>query len=274
MEDIRDSRVPIKGARGKIRSGVERKHFGSRRRYKRAFDFNPTRRREIEQHARHVGAADSDDFDRWLLAWCWHNPEASDLRWSLKNWTSTKLGRALTDAEVDAIIDDVENKRTRRRWSADNLARWLGLTYAVRTALRITTIGAVDVPRRKRKELRRGKDRIYQARKRRARGARPHWESLSQTQPWRELGMSRRTWERHRNKAKEAGVAKTSAAIFLSYDDESASPGQVFATSSSQYPEARATQDYHGYSSLPIELRMMALGLPMPEQSGLLRAQQ
>ena len=40
------------------------------------------------------------------------------------------------DAEVDAIIDDVENKRTRRCWSADNLGRWLGLTYAVRTALR------------------------------------------------------------------------------------------------------------------------------------------
>jgi hypothetical protein len=86
--------------------------------------------------------------------------------------------------------------------------------------------------------------------------------------------MSRRTWERSRNRAKENHDANSSAAIFLSYDDESASPGQVFAASSSQYPEARATQDYHGYSSLPVELRMMALGLPMPEQSGLLRAQQ
>jgi hypothetical protein len=77
--------------------------------------------------------------------------------------------------------------------SADRLGRWLGLTHAIRTALRITTIGSVDVGKRTRKELRRRKDRAYQERRRRDRGARPHSESLSQSQPWKELGMSRRT---------------------------------------------------------------------------------
>ena len=32
-----------------------------------------------------------------------------------------------------------------------------------------------------------------------------------------------------------------------------------------RYPEAKPTQAYTGYSSLPIELRMLALGLPIPE---------
>jgi hypothetical protein len=31
------------------------------------------RRGEIERHALHVGAADTEDFWRWLIAWCWHN---------------------------------------------------------------------------------------------------------------------------------------------------------------------------------------------------------
>src|SRR5262249_31081891 len=92
----------------------------SQRKYRGRFDFAPTRRREIERHARHVGAADTDDLYRWLLAWCWNNPKATDLRWSLQNWSVAKLGRALTDDEVDAIVDDIERKRTRRRWSADN----------------------------------------------------------------------------------------------------------------------------------------------------------
>src|SRR5262249_56954255 len=137
--------------------------------YRGRFDFAPTRRREIERHARHVGAADTDDLYRWLLAWCWNNPKATDLRWSLQNWSVAKLGRALTDDEVDAIVDDIERKRTRRRWSADNLARWLGVKFEDRKVLRITTIGSTDVTKNQRKALRKQKDRAYQESKRRAR---------------------------------------------------------------------------------------------------------
>jgi hypothetical protein len=38
------------------------------------FDRTTLRRREIERHAIDVGAADTDDLSRWLIAWVWHNP--------------------------------------------------------------------------------------------------------------------------------------------------------------------------------------------------------
>src|SRR5262249_27165316 len=58
--------------------------------------------------------------------------------------------------------------------------------------------------------------RLYQERKRRARGARPRSQSFSRTKPWETTNMSRRTWERHRKKARDAN---SSAAIFLSCAD-------------------------------------------------------
>jgi len=168
------------------------------------------------------------------------NPKATDLRWSLRNWSATKLGCMLTDAEVDAIIDDVEHKRTRRRFSADNLGRWLGLAFEVRKALRITTIGSIDVNKRARKALRKKWDRAYQAAKRRARGVRPQSESLSATQPWRELGMSRRTWYR-RNKERNGTVGTTSsAAIFISCDDKTVPPTTKAAASPSAREDGSA----------------------------------
>jgi hypothetical protein len=55
--------------------------------------------------------------------------------------------------------------------------------------------------------------------------------------------------------------------------DESVSPGEVFATSPRRYAEARTTPEYHGYTSLPIEVRMRMLCLPMPDQSEVVRHQ-
>src|SRR5262249_52463063 len=49
-----------------------------RRRRNRNFDFAAKRRREIVLHARYVGAAQTDDFDRWLIAWVWRNGKAKD----------------------------------------------------------------------------------------------------------------------------------------------------------------------------------------------------
>jgi hypothetical protein len=165
----------------------------TRRRKRGGFAFLPTRRCEITRHAIHVGAAKTDDLYRWCLAWCWNNPRAQNLRWSLWNWSKYTLRRELTDAELDDIIGDIQNKRTRKHLTADRLAKWLGLTYAVRQALRITTIGAIDVPKRARKKLRKEKARLYQEGRRRAGGARPQAVSQTQTPPWKELGMIRRS---------------------------------------------------------------------------------
>jgi hypothetical protein len=124
------------------------------------------------------------------------------------------MGRPnMSDADAAAITE--EASITRKHLSADNLAKFLGVTYAQRQALRITTIGSIDVKKRARKELRKREDRLAAERKRRERGIRPQSESLSATQPWKELGISRRTWERRRNKARDASDATLSGARYL-----------------------------------------------------------
>jgi hypothetical protein len=146
-----------------------------------------------------VGAADTEDFERWLIAWVWHNRQSTDPIWAVAN-AARRMGRPnMSDAEASAITE--EASITRKHLLADNLAKFLGVTYAQRQALGIKTIGSIDVKRRARKELRKRKNRLAAERKRRELGMRPQSESLSATQPWSELGMSRRTWERRRNAA-------------------------------------------------------------------------
>src|SRR5262249_48021713 len=186
------------------------------------FDFTAKRRREIVLHARHVGAAETEDFSRWLIAWVWHNRRAKDQIWSVME-CAKNMGGKITEAEASAITE--EASITRRHRTADNLARLLGVTYAQRQALRLRTIGSINVKRADRKVIRRIRDKVKKEQKRRAAGVCPRDEyegnSLSRTQPWRALGMSRRTWERHRNKARDASV---SAISFLTKNDRLATP--------------------------------------------------
>ncbi len=96
--------------------------------------------------------------------------------------------------------------------NADTCAARLRLCYEERTLLRITTIGSYDADKpereRRRKLRKRERDRQRAAEKRLEQGAVPREKylanSLSKTQPWKELGMSRRTWERHRARAAAA----------------------------------------------------------------------
>jgi hypothetical protein len=53
-------------------------HGAAPRTLRQAFDLNRRRRIEIERHANHVGAAETEDLSRWLVAWIWHNPRAKD----------------------------------------------------------------------------------------------------------------------------------------------------------------------------------------------------
>jgi len=188
-----------------------------RRRRNHNFDLNSKRRKEIVLHARHIGAADTEDFPRWLIAWHWYNPKAKDAIWSLME-AAKRMGGKITEAQASGITE--EASIIRKCWSADNLARFLGLTYAQRQTLGIKTIGSIDVKKRARKVLRQRKDRLYQEGRRRARGAQPQSESLSRTKPWEALNMSRRTWERHQNKRD----ATSSAISFLSKNDRLATP--------------------------------------------------
>ena len=127
-------------------------------------------------------------------------------------------GEPLSEAEAIAIVD--EAAETPAIWNCDKLAKYLGLTYQQRTQLEIKTIGACDFSRRHRRRQRRHKDRMYQLHKRRATGARPHSQSISATEPWRELGMSRATWYR-KNRPGMRRETDSSAISSVSPDDGS-----------------------------------------------------
>lgn len=105
---------------------------------------------------------------------------------------------------------------------ADTLARRLGLTFADRQRLNITTIGAIDADAEARKWLRRERDRQRKAARRRARGARPRHEyegnSVSRLKPWLTLGISRATWYRRTKTAppvETPGRRETSASAAI-----------------------------------------------------------
>ncbi len=82
------------------------------------------------------------------------------------------------------------------RWTADSLARRIGLTYAKRTEGGITTIGACDVTKAERLARTRERKRAAKAAKRRQAGVPERAACASRTQPWVRLGMSRATWYR------------------------------------------------------------------------------
>ncbi len=230
------------------------------------FDFPSKRRREILLHARHVGAAETEDFSRWLIAWVWHNRKAKDQIWSVME-CARNMGGKITEAEATAITE--EASITRRHLSADSLAKFLGVTWAQRQALGLTTIGSVNVKKRARKELRKLRDKRAKERKRRAQGARPQSESLSATKPWEKEGMSRTKWYRLRTPRETT----SSTAIFLVSEDGPVSPERQGRPSEASPRRKQgdlrlATATMPGadaYSSLPPELRFAALGLPFFE---------
>jgi hypothetical protein len=84
------------------------------------------------------------------------------------------------------------------RFRADPLAAKIGLTAERRTRLKITTIGAIDLPKRERNKLRKAKKIEQRREKRRKDGAKPRAEyeaqSIEKAKPWQALGISRRKW--------------------------------------------------------------------------------
>ena len=190
---------------------------------RRKFDRRARRRREIEAHAIEVGAADSDDLARWLIAWTWHNPQSKDPIGAVIEAARSMGRKGFTATEAAAVIE--EASLTRKRLSADNLARFLGVTYAQRARLGLTTIGSVNVGKRARAELRKRRNRLAKERKRREQGARPHAQSLSRTEPWKAEGISRASWYRRRE-------TDSGTAVFLSTADEVVSPATPQASGS------------------------------------------
>jgi hypothetical protein len=248
-----------------------------RRRRNHNFDLNPKRRKEIVQHALLVGAMDTEDRSRWLIAWHWHNRKAKDPIWSLME-AAKRMGGKITEAEASAITE--EASRTPKHLKADNLARFLGVTYAQRKILGIRTIGSVDVKKRARRVLRQRKDRLYREGRRRANGVqdRLEYEANSIAAKARAEGVSRMTIYR-RIRAEQAknhpDVTGVSAISFLTSEDRPVTPAGVEGLSEPGFAskEARGlpssqtatTMAADRYELLPAELRMAVLCLPIPE---------
>jgi hypothetical protein len=267
-------------------SSLRARSAAPRVRYRRTFDRAARRRREIEWHARDVGAADSDDLSRWLIAWIWHNPHAKDQVGAVME-CARRIGRkGFTVAAAAAVIKEASH--TRRCMSADDMADYLGVTWDQRKRLGLTTIGATNMRKRERKILRWIKNKMAKERKRRDRGTKPQSQSLSRIKPWEDLNMSRRQWYRKRN------GTTSGTAVLLTYAADKVVPSaapQASGCPMKGYPPAETLPPGQGvidgmncttlavpepmpgdekklrgfdisvFSTLPIELRMASLGL-------------
>jgi hypothetical protein len=105
----------------------------------------------------------------------------------------------------------------------DAVGKTLRLSYEERRLHKAYAIGSFDADRAERKRRtrsrRKERDRLGAAERRRANGAMPRANSLSRTKPWEAEGISRRTWERRREKAVQAGpVDANSSPYVLSID--------------------------------------------------------
>jgi hypothetical protein len=209
-------------AKRQLTDGARRKRRPS------SFNLDARRRREIERHAKHIGAAETEDFERWLIAWAWHNGQTTDPKAALQE-AAPRMGGKLSEREAEHILKRA--KTIRRRRNADSLGKWLGLNYGDREKLKITSIGSKDIGKQARKELRKRANRIYLERRRRAQGIKPRAEyqgnSLSRTKPWKAEGISRRTWERHRNKTRDASPK---AALSLSHNNDASPKAAILST--------------------------------------------
>src|SRR5262245_50159967 len=82
--------------------------------------------------------------------------QAADRQWRMEDWIDRRAPW-LIGKERAEFIAKVFRKPI--KYGADTLAQRIGLTYARRQRLGITTIGAIDVDAEARKEIKRMKDR-------------------------------------------------------------------------------------------------------------------
>jgi hypothetical protein len=133
----------------------------------------------MANHLAHLDAPDRKIMT-WLRRWApWHDDDST-----------AALIRAVTSKPL--------------KWRADALAERLGLDYATRTRLKITTIGAIDCGKAKRAALRRKRAAARERARRAKSGAVAHASSAARAKPWKALGISRRTYFRRQREKRQA----------------------------------------------------------------------
>jgi hypothetical protein len=191
------------------------------------------RLREIEKIVRHRHGVvpDTDDADLYLgpVADCllhiaWRKggkPTLNDLFDRLNLWCERWAPDVSVKLRWDVVRDALRRPRIE---NADECAKRLRLSYVERMNLRVTTIGACDVPKSDRTALRKVRkrlaDRERAAMKRAERGAVKRSEyvanSLSRTRPWQAENISRRTWERRRRQRTQPVLGELDASASYS----------------------------------------------------------
>lgn len=177
----------------RARAEIARRYTIARRR--RRVDLLGLRIREMQllATARHGEHVPDSDAGRILLRALAHHliERPGDQARRLRSLASTRAPWA----DPAALVADWT--ASPQRYSARDLGHLLGLTHAERSALRITTIAAVDPPD---PDTRRAAARERARQRRRAAGVQPRadWlaSSLTHRQPWRALGISRASWYR------------------------------------------------------------------------------
>jgi hypothetical protein len=262
----KESRAALAHESGKKELSRARNSIATRRNIKKRsqrFSLNVRRRREIEWHAKYVRP---NDLSKWLIAWSWHNTAAKDQKWSLMECARRLGWKTMQECDALELLERADGLRGQMK--ADALGRYLQVSYAARQELGIRTIGAYDVNKRTRTLLRKRKKRAAMAAKRRANGARPHSESLSATQPWRALNVSRSTWyERRRTDSYPIvlrNVGHESVRVESQQEDIRARlrlEGKKEDFRLATAITVAAHECVLPFQKLPVELRVMALGL-------------
>lgn len=138
--------------------------------------------------------------------------QAGDRQWLMEDYLD-RSAPWLKGKERASLIRRVFRRPISYR--ADTLAAMIGLTYARRQRLGVTTIGAIDMSFEQRQKLNQANDRDYQRDKRRATGAKPRAEyekqSISRSAPWKAEGISRASWYRRQGAGNPAPLNPSSA---------------------------------------------------------------
>jgi hypothetical protein len=132
----------------------------------------------------------------------------AELLEALRFWASSWLPQNAEDAPESlerAVNSALRHPRTEK---AEALGRKLKVTDAERAHLKIRTIAPYNVSPlerdQRRKQKKRDRDKLRAESKRRARGIKPRAEylanSLSARAPWKDEGITRRSWERRRKR--------------------------------------------------------------------------
>jgi hypothetical protein len=128
--------------------------------------------------AEHVEAIETDDYDTFLVWIARHLGGLKDPVWSLMQ-EAYRMGLSITQAHAGRIMDEAGPPRF---WTDDACAHGIKLTYAVRQALQITSIGSIDKTKAQRTRLRKERNRDREARRRYAAGAKPRGRLPEQNQ--------------------------------------------------------------------------------------------